>query len=628
MTLAANHRLPLNGNKAFSYIGFSLLVFFFLFNITFTFAQAEAERQVHVINGQEFYIHKVEAGNTLYGISRMYSISVDELQKQNPRLSKKLSIGDKLLIPVKHVQKKDLKENLGHDGNYLIYIVQKKNTLYSIAKEFDVDVQDIRNENPQLAEGLKIGQELRIPLAKMRKDEGVKPISEPAVFGKYVSHTVQPKETLYSLSKMYNVQIDSILKVNDSLKNGLQIGQEINIPILLQKDWSSTEQKLSLDSSKIKDVYEIALLLPFYLDKIALPNDTMDFYFIEDEKIHFKHAKYGIEFYEGFLLAVDSMKKRGLSVKLYVYDTANDTSKLKKILRKSHMKNVDIIVGPLFFDEFLIASDFSKKYHINIVSPVKQSNKILLGNSYVSKVISSDPVLLKSLAAFMADSLKHENILIVYPDNVAERINSDIIMKNYKKHLSDSNDSSLYSLPSNFIWSKASSFSSLKLKLAMDSLYPVKNYIVCPSTNQAFVTQLLTSLNGISSKYDISVIGLQEWEKYSNLDLDYLHNLHVHLLLPEFVDESDPKVLIFKNTFFDEYSNLPEKFSYLGFDVGFYYLSLMHRYGANFNAVLPQYKKELLSRNFDFFQTGVESGFENHSFNLIKYSNYQKVKVR
>src|SRR5690606_772272 len=236
-------------------------------------AQDIAGKQVHVINGQDFYIHEVEAGNTLYAISRMYSVSVEELQKQNPSIQGSLSVGDKLLIPVKHVQKRDLEENLGHDGNYLIYVVQKKNTLYSIAKEYNVDVQDIRNENPQLVEGLKVGQELRIPLAKIQKDVSKKPSTEVAVFGKYVSHMVQPKETLYSLSKMYKVEIDSILKVNDGLKEGLRIGQKINIPILLQEDWSRVEKDIPLDSSKIKKVYQVALLLPFYLDKIGFPTD-------------------------------------------------------------------------------------------------------------------------------------------------------------------------------------------------------------------------------------------------------------------------------------------------------------------------------------------------------------------
>ena len=99
------------------------------------------------------------------------------------------------------------------------------------------------------------------------------------------------------------------------------------------------------------------------------------------------------------------------------------------LIRDSSLVGSDLIVGPLYYDEFVIAADYAKRNGINIVSPVKQSNKILLGNSNVSKVVSSDPVLLKSLGAYLADSLSRYNILFVYPDHIKERSQMELLKK-------------------------------------------------------------------------------------------------------------------------------------------------------------------------------------------------------
>ena len=589
---------------------------------------AQEKKEIYQRNGQDFYGHIVKKGNTLYSISRQYSVSIEDILKQNPDLTKELSIGDTLWIAAKNAEQK--RPNI-NSSNYLTYKVQAKNTLYSIAKEYDVEIKDIVLANPELQNGLKVGMELRIPLAKLRKQEEKPSLVQYSIMDKYETHLVKPKETLYSLSKKYDVKIDSILLMNNGLVEGLKVGQEIILPIL-KKDASSGlpfgVSDLEFDSSKIKKKYHIALLLPFYLDKIQEPTDSTDYEFLEHEQLLFRHAKYGIELYEGFMLALDSIRNNGLSAELHIFDAANDTAKIQEIISKPVMKKMDLIIGPLFYNEFMIAANFAKKHKINIVSPVKQSNKILLGNNYVSKVISSDPILVQSLAEFVEDSLKNENVVVVYSDNLKERINLEQFNAAFESARSKSRDSAFFRKPIIFEWENNESIKSLKSKLLPDSTSQKENYIVVLSDNQAMVTQLLTSLNSVHHQYNIHVIGREDWEDYGNLDVDYLHNLNVHLVLPEFIDESDDKTIAFKNKFYDTYQCLPGKFAYLGYDVGFYYLSLLNRYGNNINYKFAEHKITMLGRNFNFIKTGIESGYENHSYNLVKYEDYQIKKVK
>ena len=156
--------------------------------------------EIHKINGKEYYIHTIEAGNTLYAVSRMYAIPIKELLKANPAAADGYAIGDRILIPLKEVKRKDFTQTVEVDGNYLIHKVEKKNTLYAISKEYDVDQKDIIAENPQVVDGLKEGMEIKIPVAKIKKTEE-KQLYTPAQENIWQTHTVEPKETVYSLSK-------------------------------------------------------------------------------------------------------------------------------------------------------------------------------------------------------------------------------------------------------------------------------------------------------------------------------------------------------------------------------------------------------------------------------------------
>ena len=98
-------------------------------------------------------------------------------------------------------------------------------------------------------------------------------------------------------------------------------------------------------------------------------------------------------------------------------------------------------------------------------------------------------------------------------------------------------------------------------------------------------------------------------------------------MLSEFIDHNSEKVKKFENDFYAKYELIPEKFSYLGFDVGYYYLGLLNDYGVNFEYMYMGVEAELLSRKFEFFKTGIESGYENHSTYIIRYNNFQKERV-
>jgi hypothetical protein len=416
------------------------------------------------------------------------------------------------------------------------------------------------------------------------------------------------------------VTIDSIKWVNNDLPGGLKVGQLINIPILRVYE-DSVSFSYEFDSSAVKSAYRITLMLPFYLNLMEQAEDSN---YQNAEKISdelFSKSKYAIEFYQGFRTAVDSMTKKGMNIKLSIIDTANDTAKVAEALKDTSLLKTDLIVGPLFFDEFMMVADFAKKHNIHIVSPVKQSNKILLGNNQVSKVASSDPVLLRFIGKYMFDSLRSENLIMVYPDHVKESRNVELINNSFLNQLSQSTDSTFIRPPKEIKWDEKR-FS--ELKLALDNAK--RNVLIVPSDDQAFVTRLISMLSVLDDT-SISIYGMEKWKRFDNIDVDYLQNLNVHLFLPDFLCYQNIQVQSFERQYAEEFQSIPDHFAYLGFDVAWYYTNLLKQYGLNFESAFEEFKLETLAHKFDFFKTGFESGFENHSIFIVRYKDFEIQQV-
>ena len=248
MILVLNHLLLLSGNNCLILTIKKILTYCFLttFFVVFSlnvFSQTDSLK-VHEIKGKKYYIHIIEKGESLYAIHKKYNIPLDVLKKENPSVVDGLSVGEKIFIPVK---RKDIEEVV-LDGNFITHVVQKKQTLYSISKLYKVQQKEIIAVNPDLTNGLKEGQLIKIPVKKLKAE--VNDIKDVQITSNRRTHVVSKGETLYSLSKTYDVSVEEIKEVNNGLPQGLREGETIilpNAPVsVLEKDTTSINFNLSL----------------------------------------------------------------------------------------------------------------------------------------------------------------------------------------------------------------------------------------------------------------------------------------------------------------------------------------------------------------------------------------------
>ena len=166
-------------------------------------------------------VYVVKRGDTLYGISNQFGVSVSELAELNGVIENTLQIGQQLIIPSKSGTNPD---------NLFLYTVQKGDTLYGIAKKYGVSVDSIKKLNYMNSNQLTIGQVLRIPEMYYSQEE----MNVPS----YENYVVKRGDTLYSISQKYGVSVDTIMEDNGLQNMVLQIGQNLKIrnvnPVVLE----------------------------------------------------------------------------------------------------------------------------------------------------------------------------------------------------------------------------------------------------------------------------------------------------------------------------------------------------------------------------------------------------------
>ncbi len=590
MISVQSHLQLLSGNKLktkLTYL-FSVFTLHLLLCSSTVFAQEKESTDIHktkssaTIGGVKYYLHTVEKGQTLFAIAKFYKIEVNDLVIENPEAIDGIKPGQILRIPAeKKVVVKD--EPSIDTSNCIIHTVEKGQTLYSIIKQYGVSDEVLKKLNPELLNGLKTGQKIKIPSNK--------PKAETAV-----------------VTPVTNKEV-----VEEKAKEKI-IDQSTTIPKVEAVDKvTGTSKKYN---GELKDEYNIAFFLPFHADESNA---------IEIEKLvkgeeHFSNkTKVALEFYEGARLAIDSLKKEKLNAKIFVYDVDDkDSLGVLNLLKKPELASMDLIIGPLYGSSFMPVAKFAKENEIPIVSPFTQVNKILFENPFVCKVSPSITLQVERMATYVIDSFQTQNIVLVNGGGLAKDIP---FYNSFKK---TANDYLLgRSANKKDTIKEAKGLSGLQLMLSTTQV----NVVVLPSSNQSFVTEFISKLNALRDKYKIVLFGLQTWMNYDNLDFEYLNTVSLHTPSNTFIDYNNPKVKTFIKNYRESYKTEPDHFAFQGFDVTYFFMNALKQNGTGFLNNLGQLKYNGLDANFEFSQFPVESGFENKYVFIQKYQDYKLVKA-
>jgi len=490
------------------------------------------------------------------------------------------------------IKKSDKTEIIG-GKKYYIHSVEKGQTLYSIARTYGTTVDIVLTNNQDAIDGLKSGDKLKIPFTGSNPDTAKKEAEKPA---KHPGKTAKEANGKIPLPDSLQKHRQEASKKNTSTYGPKK--DSVSIPLQYEKP--------------IGDIH-VAFFLPLDLETV----ETLEVAQIAhgDEKIP-EDTKAGIEFYEGIKLAFDSLRRQGFKGYLHIYDYNIDSVSFAKLMKKPELKEMDLIIGPLYGKKFESVLKFAKENSINIVSPTLLGNNMLLGNPNVSKITPSSVTQTEKLSEYAAEKYAGQNILLFNSANAKDKPYLNTVKRISNPIL---------------LQSKADTVREITLVTMKDFISKTKpNVILIPSTSQSFIAEAVNKLylHKQENKDSIIVLGLSNFMDIESLDFGYLKALNTIISSYSFVDYTNTATKKFVLKYRNEFKTEPTEYVFSGFDAAYFYLSGLQKYGNSLQQKLPELRQKGIQTEFNFYQTDVNSGYENRGVGIMKFENYSYVRVK
>jgi LysM repeat protein len=588
--------------------------------ITLTIAGQNTNYPTKKVNGIEYYIYTVQSGEGLFAVGRRFDILPEEISNANPKIQSGLKTGQQLLIPVHKKTSDKVKIKSANNVNYsakefIHHEVKKNQTLFAISNKYKVSQEDIIKYNPGAEKGVREGNILLIPKEtsedkKTEKEEAVsvqktqetdktekKEKTVAAESSKYITHIVQPKETLYSLGRLYNVEVADIVALNPGSESNLVIGTGIKIPKTEGNKATSScilsdVKNLITGSSKSEEnakVIKIAFLLPFMLDQDK--NDPTIERFTD--------------FYSGALVAIENAKQKGISLEIYTYDTEKSEEKITSVLNNPVLKTMDLIIGPAFTNQISYVADFAKENGINTLIPFSSKVPEIESNPYLFQFNPGDDTEIEFSMDLLTGKYKNANIIFAAVPGISSFDEGKLWNDALKKELNQIRKS----------------FTEIELTNSDDAGFKSglkkgeKNIVLFNTDKYAFISPFIKPLRSNTDEYNVIL-----FEQYSWKNQKEKMPLSIYISPFKMIDNSSKL-----NTYNEQFTKLFSKdvnivsprFDLLGYDLTGYFVSLLNRYGNKFIDKIGSYNySDYIQSQPRFERLSNRSGFTNQHLYL------------
>lgn len=556
---------------------------------------------------QSYFLHTIEKGQSLYSISSMYNVTSADIIQLNPGCEEKIYAGQTLKIP---------KHQKGQSGE-TFHTIQAGETLYKLTTIYKISAKAICEANPGLsAENFRIGQVILIPLNEEKavtpsQKESPEMMIQEAVKPKCKEiHKVKRKETIFSVSREYGISEQELIEANPELKEGMKKGQLLCIPYPKAIVNSSKKEEENINPPSNKELFEenkeiqkkistvkVALILPFHEDKRM------------------------IEYYEGFLMAIDSLKRIGTSIDVYAYDSGKGAS-LNSILSKKELKEMDVIFGPMHQEHIKPLSEFAQKNNIRLVIPFSQKGKEVFNNPSIYQVNTPQSYLYSKVYDHFSRQFPNAHVIFIEP-TIPDKDKEKFII-GFKQDLKNKGISS-HTVGENVTKDE------LKAFLQNDKA----NIFIPASGNNILLIKILpqlTLLTRENADKNIHLFGYPEWQTYTRDHLESFFELDTYFYSSFYTNTLFPAAVRFTESYHKWYSkDLTSKYpnyAMLGFDTGFFFLKGLSMYGSALENNLNKMKLTAIQTGFMFERVNNWGGFINKKVFFIHFNrNFELEKL-
>lgn len=617
-------------------------------------------------NAQNFSTHQVKKGENIESIAKRYFVTPSQIYEYNPDAKKELKPNTILIIPISKAVKPETTITQELQG-FKEHKVKRKETLYSLSKQYNVTEDDIKKHNRALyANNLRKGDIIQIPIYKVTQTVVEVPSTK--------RYTILPKEGKWRVAYKFGITVEELEALNPDMGETLQVGQQINVPDIEQKQQNQVDEaydyykvlpkegfyrlkvKLGLEQDQLETLNpglketglkegmilkvpftatqtvaesqetgkvslsnrvtdystkHIAVMLPFRLNRVAF--DTI----VSTKKSIAKdpYLNASLDFYSGVLFALDSLKTMGVSLRVDVYDTKYLVSEVSNIINTNDFASVNAVIGPLTTATFEKAAEELRRYNTPVVSPIGTDLK--LGHN-VFQSRPSDQLLKYKIINYVKNTVQPLNVVVVSDGKnytAANEIKNEFALAKMVYSKKDKSGKDAY-----FV--NVSDISNV--------LLPGKNVVFLETQNDGFasnVTSILASLNQKGGKEIIlATTNFNSAFESDEISNDHLSNLQLHFAtVSKSYSETDNRAFV--RAYEKSYGITPSKRAVKGFDltmdVVLRLVAAQDLYASVNQAPLTEYVENKFA-----YKKELSGGYSNTSVYLVKYDNLMLVEVK
>lgn len=321
-----------------------------------------------------------------------------------------------------------------------------------------------------------------------------------------------------------------------------------------------------------KPVYNVALFVPLAVDKVVsdsgfqvgsshpLPSATLQ----------------GLGFYEGALMALDSLRKQQIDIRMHVYDSRSSSQPLSRLLSSGRVDSADLLIGAVNGEAFKALANFSKDRQINFVSATYPNDGGLTNNPFLVIVNSTLRIHCTAIQSFAQQKFNNQKITVVYYDNPQGQRNLEYLQQAYQKQ--SGRKTPLHP----FEWTNDTAADKLLAKLDKSKT----NVIVLTTLYPDVSLNIIGQLAPYAADYNIQIVGMPTLSGLSELKQSTYKGITLYYssVFPYENLAQYPAMTAMMWRYFNQYHARPSNEALNGYETFYYFGQLLHKKGRHFNA--------------------------------------------
>ena len=572
--------------------------FFFIFFVInyFSFAQRQ--------NPESFLNHKVKKNESLESLTKKYELTENEIIFYNP-LIQKIGLKKRMILKIPIYNNQNLVTKSVDSNEYKIHEVRSKETKWRLAYENQTTIKVIDSLNPEIINGLKIGQKIRLPISKVK-------LKVPEKDSAYNYYKVLPKEGYYRIEKKLGVNQFVLDSLNPNIKNtGIKEGMILKVPLknsgeMIVKNDLLIDRINLIDSMSKTSKVKLALFLPFKANDIILDSLEQTKSLLIDRNLH----TISLDFLRGTKFAIQTASNNGISVDLTVFDTQNDILIINDLLKSNDLSKFNVIVGPLITSNFDFLTSNRGLINIPKISPLSINDVYLRKNVYQS--IPRKDFLRNKMIKYLEKKLDSTQNILLVADSTNRKI-EDELKKKFPYSLILRPEKEDYLLP------------ELVDSLLLDS---VPNKVILESESFPLIASVISQMNAQNnSNRNVQLYTTYRGNAYETENISNKVMGGINFTYPTFYKKLPQENLTdFQDDYIDLYGKLPNKESTRAYDL---ILDVILRiaFREKLKKSIDIGETQYIENRFFYDKTENES-YTNRAFYILQHSGYDIMEIK